>query len=165
MENEKLLSMIEKIHIDCFKLCKASLGKYLSIAGNVGIFCQSDKEYEELNKIKEKITFKSNNPKQKYYELMKPIIIESTNNIPKAIYTHLYIRKPQDDSHQRGDVDFVLSDNDYKLLKKKVENGLINNAGIYDRIGWDMIKLSNKNINSLAFIGTKNMCEKVRVRF
>ena len=48
---EELLEAIRHTHLECHKLCKQSLGKYLPAAGNVGIFCHYDKEYEYLTDL------------------------------------------------------------------------------------------------------------------
>jgi len=107
---EQLLNIIHEIHIDCFKLCGEALGKYLPIAGNVGVFCQSEKDYDLFTKIREEITYPSTNPNQKYYELKQPIITSPLGDVPQTVYTHLYVRKPSSDSPEVGDVDFVLAD-------------------------------------------------------
>ena len=160
-----LLSLIYKIHIDCFKLCKNSLGKYLPVAGNIGIFCQTEKDFNILTELRQKITKKMDNPNQKYYPLLKPIVIPRIKNTPQAIYTHLYIRKPNKNSPQKGDIDFVIGSRDYKKLKQKLKEGIkISGASIYNRPGWDMIELKNQKINALAYIGTKEMTKNIRIK-
>ena len=144
------------------------MGKYLPIAGNVGVFCHFDKEFELLTKIREELTQPSDNPNQKYYLLREPIIIPAEGDIPKATYTYLYIRKSNSSPAGRyvGDIDFVLGDNEYTSLKASLTSGkVINGAHIYDRPGWDMIELADPNISSVAYIGTGAMTKKLRVRF
>jgi hypothetical protein len=163
---KQMFELVNKIHFGCFNLCKDAIGVYLPVAGNVGIFCQSEEEFKAFTKIRKEITEPSNNPDQKYYRLVQPIIISAVNDIPQTIYTHLYIRKPSADSPEAGDIDFVLSDGEYFSLKQKITEGIkIKGASIYDRPGWDNIEIRNSNINALAYISTQKMAEKVRTKF
>lgn len=161
-----LKDLIQNIHVGCFELCHQALGRYLPIAGNVGIFCQSEEEFATLTQICEEITFSSDNPNQKYFKLKVPLAIEQIGDIPSAIYTHLYIRKPNPNSPEAGDIDFVLPLEEYKELKVRILSGeKILGANIYDRPGWDMIEVRDRRISTLAYISTKEMAEKVRVKF
>ena len=72
---DKLFEAIEYIHFSCFKLCKEAFGKYLPIAGNIGVFCHYNNEYEFLTKLREELTEKSDNFNQKYYHFHNSIII------------------------------------------------------------------------------------------
>lgn len=165
---EKLYAKVEHIHFSCFELCKQALGKYLPVAGNVGIFCQSEQEFELLTKLREEITEPLDNPNQKYYLLYKPIVIPAKEDVPKTSYTYLYIRKLDPTPYGRyvGDIDFVLKDSDYANLKESLKNGaVIKGAEIYNRPGWDMIQLSVPEIDCVAYVGTDAMTQKVRVRF
>lgn len=160
--------VIKDIHTDCFKLCKQVLGKYLPVAGNIGIFAQSDDEYQQLIIIKDNLTISSDNPDQKYFQLKEPLVIKAEGDLPEAAYAHLYIRKPDLTPYGRykGDVDFVLGTTDYEKLKNQVlSNNNFPGAEIYDRPRWDTIQLTDPNINSVAYVGTKEFAEKVRVRF
>jgi len=162
----QLQNLIQKIHEDCFVLCTQALGKYLPVAGNIGIFCQSENDFDIYTKIKEEITYPSDNPNQKYFELKIPIIIRSSGDVPEATYTHLYIRKPHINSPEAGDIDFVLPVSEYLQLKRRITNGeKIEGASIYDRPGWDNIEIRNPEIDALAYISTQEMAEKVRVKF
>lgn len=162
----QLQNLIQKIHEGCFTLCKQALGKYLPVAGNIGIFCQSKNDFAIYTKIREEITYPSNNPDQKYFELKIPIVVHSSGDVPEATYTHLYIRKPNINSPESGDVDFVLSPSEYLQLKQKILNGeKVEGASIYDRPGWDNIEIRNPKIDALAYISTQEMAEKVRVKF
>lgn len=157
---------VNAIHIDCHQLIKQSLGHYLPIAGNIGIFCQSDNEYKTFSDLKNEITIPSDIPNQKYFQLKEPIVIQGENNLPKAEYTHLYIRKPDPSTFGQylGDIDFVMKPTDYKKLKQKVVKGKIKNSSLFDRPKWDMIQVTDPNIFSVAFITTKEFAEKIRVR-
>ena len=162
---DKLFEAIEYIHFSCFKLCKEAFGKYLPIAGNIGVFCHYNNEYEFLTKLREELTEKSDNFNQKYYHLHNSIIISQKGDIPETIYTHLYIRKPDQYRAQVGDVDFVLDKKKYIKLKNLLSNGVeINGAKIFDRPDLDMIELSNPDIDTLAYVSTKTMTERVRVK-
>lgn len=166
-ELENLESTITKLHANCFKLLELSINHYLPVSGNIGIFCQSQKEYANLLEFKNKITNPSNNPNQKYFELLEPITIEESEGIPSATYTHLYIRKPDPTPYGEnlGDIDFVMDVKDYEGLKLKVQNNEVPLAQLYDRPGWDTIQITKPEIKALAYISTKEFAEKVRVKF
>ena len=158
---EKLLEAIQHTHFACFELCKKVFGRYLPVAGNIGIFCHYDDEYEFLTKLREKLTDKSDNWNQKYYRLRKPVTIPAKGDVPDAVYTYLYIRKP-DQHTEVGDVDFVLNDKEYNELKNSLLHGAERKGlKIFDRPNLDLIKLFDPSIDALSFIGTKNMIENV----
>lgn len=164
----EILDYIKPIHIDCHKLCILILNTYLPVAGNIGIFTHSEEEYKQLTEISKELTKPTNNPNQKYFELHKPITIGEENNTPEATYTHLYIRKPDytDYGKYKGDVDFILSTEEYEKLKLSVLKGdYANGATLYDRPGWDTVQLVSKEIASVAYISTKEFSKKVRVKF
>ncbi|MDO8538074.1 MAG: hypothetical protein Q7S21_04270 [archaeon] len=161
----QLLKAIAHTHFACFKLCKQSSGKYLPIAGNIGIFCQYENEYKMLTELREKLTESSDNINQKYFRLYKPIVIKAKGDVPETTYTYLYIRKPDPYRHQVGDVDFFLEENKYLELKKSILNGKkIRGARLFDRPDLDMIELYNPDIDALGYVSTHKMTEKVRVK-
>lgn len=161
MKQDKLLERIRQIHSDCQKLCQEIIGRQLPVAGNIGVFCQSDKEYSYFDKLREKLTESSENPNQKYFRLIKPLVY------PEAIYTHLYIRKPDPTEYGKnlGDVDFVMEEKEYELFKGQVFSGNVEGAEFYVRPGWDMVQLSREGANSVAYITTQKMAEKIRIKF
>ena len=162
---EELLEAITHTHFGCFELCHQALGKYLPVAGNMGIFCHYDDEYKLLTQFREKLTEVSDNLNQKYYRLHSPIAVPARNDIPETIYTYLYIRRPDQYRAQVGDVDFVIGDDEYKKLKDALQKGIqLNGAKVFDRPDLDMIELSNPDIDALAYVSTKAMTEKVRVK-
>ena len=56
-------------------------------------------------------------------------------------------------------------DEKYIELKKSLQSGSqINGAKIFDRPDLDMIELSNPDIDGLAYVSTRAMTEKVRVK-
>jgi len=163
---EQLLEAIKHIHFACFELCKKVFGKYLPVAGNMGLFCHYDDEYKFLTKLREELTQQSDNFNQKYFRLRNPIIIPTHEDVPETIYTYLYIRRPDQYRAQVGDIDFVLDDEKYTELKKSLQNGsqIINGTKIFDRPNLDMIELSDPDIDALGYIGTNTMAEKIGVK-
>ena len=81
---EELLDAVTHIHFECYKLCKFSFGMHLPNAGNVGVFCHTDEEYEFLTKLRKEMTEVSDNLDQKYFKLHKPIVIPATNDVPET---------------------------------------------------------------------------------
>lgn len=166
---EQLFGSICQIHADCYRLCKQAFGRYFPNAGNVAVFCHSDEEYEHLAKIAEELTEPSGNPDQKYFQLREPIVIPAADGTPEAVYTHLYIRKPDTSpyGHFTGDIDFFLEPDEYSKLKYSLLHGnAVKGAEAYDdRPGWDMIQLSDPNVGAVAYVSTRSMAEKARVRF
>jgi hypothetical protein len=161
----ELFEAIQYIHFGCYKLCKQSFGKYLANAGNMGVFCHFDNEFEFLKQIRQGITKPSDNPDQKYFELYEPLTISAKEDVPKTTYTHLYIRRPDPNTPQAGDVDFYLEAEEYSKLKQEMLNGKkIKGARIYDRKDLDMIELFDPGIDALAYVSTPVMTEKVRVK-
>lgn len=164
-EKEELLEAISYIHFACYKLCKQSFGKNLPNAGNMGVFCHYDDEYARLVQIREQITKPSDDPNQKYFELLDPIVIPAKDDVPETTYTHLYIRKPDIYRAQAGDVDFYIEQNDYNNLKSELANGKkITGARIFPRKDLDMIELFNPDIDALGYVSTNIMSEKVRIK-
>ena len=164
---EELFKAVQHIHFECYRLCKQSFGKYLPNAGNIGVFCHYDEEYEYLIGLRKEMTVQSDNVNQKYFRLHEPIVIPSKGDVPETTYTYLYIRRPDPTPYGRykGDVDFILSDTDYLGLKKRVIKGEVKGAEIYDRPGWDTVQIANVNSDAVAYISTKEFSEKVRVKF
>lgn len=164
-DEAELREAICHIHNECMKLCKASLGEYLPVAGNVGFFCHYDDEYEELTRLREKLCEPSDDPKQKYYLLHEPIVVEPEGDVPGAVYTHLYIRKPDIYRAQVGDIDFVIDAERYAALKKSLEEGKeMPGARIFPRADLDMIELYHPDSDALGYVSVNDMAEKVRIK-
>lgn len=162
---EELGKAIGYVHLMCYKLCKQSFGKYLPNAGNIGIFCHYQDEYERLVKIRKQLTHPSNDPDQKYFELKQPIVVPAMDDMPESTYTHLYIRKPDIYRAQVGDVDFFLDQSEYDKLKTGLTNGKqIPGARVFPRNDLDMIELYNPDIDALGYVSTNIMTEKVRIK-
>ena len=166
IQNEtELLKAIEYIHCACFELCKQSFAKYLPVAGNMGVFCHYDDEYEILIEIRKQLTEESDNLNQKYFRLNNPIVIPARADIPETIYTHLYIRKPDPYRSHVGDIDFVLEENKYQELKKSLQDGkVIKGARVFERPDLDMVELYDPEVDALGYVSPRAMTEKVRVK-
>ena len=162
---EELFEAIRHIHFEAHKLCKQSFGRYLENAGNMGVFCHYENEFVALKKIREELTKPSDNPDQKYFCLLNPIVIPKHGDIPKTMYTHLYIRRPDPYRHHVGDVDFYLDPEGYKKLKYSLIAGeKKKGARVFERPDLDMIELYDPDVDVLAYVSTKIMTEKVRVK-
>lgn len=161
----QLLEAIRHIHLSCYTLCKQSLGKYLPNAGNMGVFCHYDEEYAFLTRLREELTDASDNANQKYYRLHEPITIPAEGDVPETTYTYLYIRKPDPYRHHAGDVDFFLEQEEYARLKQSLLGGTaIRGARVFERPDLDMVELHDPDVDALAYISTRTMTEKVRVK-
>lgn len=160
-----LHQLLIQIHKDCFQICNISLGKYLPVAGNIGVFSQNEADYKNFMTVREILIESSDNPNQKYFRLKNELIIPKIDVIPQTTYTHLYIRKPDPSPYGKylGDIDFVVDGKEYDELKNNVKN--IAGAELYDRPGWDTIQITNPNIKSIAYVSTKEFAEKVRIKF
>lgn len=143
----ELMRLIRTIHEGCIGVIKDALGRKLPVAGNMGVFCQNDADYKRFQLASMSLTKPSDNPAQKHFELRKPL------TFPEGTYSFLYIRKPAADSPEYGDVDFILEPREFENLKKRVGEG------------WDMVEIRSPIIRALAYVSTREMAEKVRVRF
>ena len=162
---EQLIEAVRYTHFACYGLCEQSFGSSLPNAGNVGIFCHYDNEYEQLVAIRKEITEPSDDPNQKYFKLREPIVIETQDNVPETTYTHLYIRRPDPYRYQVGDVDFYLDQSQYDELKQSLLDGkLVKGARIFPRNDLDMIELYDPDIDALGYVSTNTMTEKVRIK-
>ncbi len=160
INKDQLFKAIEYIHFQAHKLCKQNLGQLLPVAGNIGIFCYFEDEFEKLLKIRKSLTDINNHWNQKYFRLYQPIIIPALNDIPQTTYTYLYIRKPEATNLNVGDVDFYLKPKEYKELKQAVMSGKINKGvKIFERPDLDLIRLYDPDIDVSAFVGSYNLEE------
>lgn len=154
----QLVKAIKHIHFSCHNLCKQSLGKYLPVAGNIGVFCHDDNEFTFLTKLREKLTKLDDKVYGKYYRLHKPIVIPAKGDISKTSYSYLYIRQPDPNKPQVGDIDFYLEPKKYAEFKQSLADGKkIKGARILpNRPDLDLIELYDSNIDVLGYIGDKN---------
>ena len=161
----ELFEAIKHVHFACYKLCKQSFDHYFPNAGNLGIFCHYDGEYELLINIRKKLTERSDNPDQKYFRLYEPITIPTREDVPETTYTYLYIRRPDPYRYQVGDVDFYLEPQKYTELKQSLLAGKkIEGARVFERPDLDMIELYDPDIDALGYVSTNQMTEKVRIK-
>lgn len=162
---EELLKAIEHIHFECYRLCKDSFGNYLPNAGNVGVFCHYDEEYEYLTDLRKEMTEELENWNQKYFKLHEDIVIPAKDGVPKTTYSFLYIRRPDPYRAQVGDIDFYLPENEYKKLKQEMLEGKeVPGARVFDRPDLDMIELYNPDSDALGYVSTEYMSDLVRVK-
>jgi len=162
---EELLEAIKHIHLECYKLCKQSFGEYLPNAGNIGVFCHYDEEYEFLTQLRIELTESSDNVDQKYFRLHEPIIIPAEDDIPETTYSYLYVRRPDPYRSHVGDVDFYLEPEKYAELKQSLLNGnKIKGARVFERPDLDMIELYGPDSDALGYVSTEKMTEGVRVK-
>lgn len=160
-----LLEALKHMHVECHKLCKASLGEYLPVAGNIGFFCHYEDEYQILTELRKQLTEESDNVNQKYFRLHEPIVMPAQGDIPETTYTHLYVRQPDIYRAQVGDIDFVMGQERYDATKKRLQNGeVIPGARIFPRGDLDMIELYSPDVDALGYISVNEMTEKVRVK-
>lgn len=160
-----LLSAIEYVHFACYQLCQNTFAEYLPNAGNLGLFCHYDDEYDRLVKIRKQMCESSDDPNQKYFKLHEPITIQAKAGVPETVYTHLYIRKPDIYRAQVGDIDFYLQQADYDELKQRLLSGEnVTGARVFPRQDLDMIELFNPDIDALGYVSTNTMTEKVRIK-
>ena len=153
---DQLKQAIEYTHFACFKLSKLAFGEYLPVAGNTAIFCHYDDEYKLLTNIREGLTDESDTLFTKYYHLKERIIIPPKEDIPETTYTHLYIRKPDQNRSQVGDVDFLMEKDEYAELKQSLLDGKeIKGARVFERQEPDMIELYDPDMDVLAYVRTK----------
>lgn len=162
---EELLEATRHTHFACYELCKQSMERYLPNAGNIGIFCHYDDEFEFLKNLRIEMTEPSDNPDQKYFKLHEPIIIPAKGDVPETVYTHLYIRRPDPYRAQVGDVDFYLEPEEYAKLKQSLINGkVIKGARLFPRQDLDMIELYDPDVDACGYISTDTMTQKVRIK-
>lgn len=162
---EQLLEAVRHIHFACNKLCEQSFSKYLPNAGNMGIFCHYDSEYQKLVEVRNQMVKPSDDPNQKYFELLEQITIPAQNGVPETTYTYLYIRKPDIYRAQVGDIDFYLEQAEYDELKQSlIDSVQIPGARIFPRNDLDMIELYNPDIDALGYVSTSVMSEKVHIK-
>lgn len=156
-DEKRLIEAIAYIHMACHKLCKQSMGNYLPVAGNIGIFCHYDDEYLFLKTLQKERADLSDSVYGKYFRLYEPIGIPALGTIPQTTYTHLYIRKPDPHKPQVGDIDFYIPQEKYAHIKQSLLRGkTIKGARVLaNRPDLDLIELYDPAIDALGFIGNK----------
>jgi len=155
---EELFKAIEHVHIQCHKLCLQKFGYFLPVAGNIGIFCHYDEEFEKLTEIRKEMTDINEHWNRKYYKLLKSITLHALNDIPPTIYTHLYIRHPDPYRSHVGDVDFYMEPEKYRKLKESLLTGTqIKGVRLFERKEEDMVEMYDPDIDAVAFVSPHKM--------
>ena len=151
---EELLAAIQYLHIECAKLCKQAFGRYLPVAGNIGVFSHFDDEFRFLTGVRQELTDVKGNWNAKYYRLHEPIMIEANGGIPQATYTYLYTRRPDADKPEVGDIDFVIATEEFSTLKAAASqaDSEINGVQVSYRPDLNMVCLSHPDSDVLPYI-------------
>lgn len=157
---EAMLQALEYIHIQSFRLCYENIGRILPVAGNIGIFCHYQDEFEYLTGLRKELT-ENRNWNNKYFKLHVPIVMKAHDSIPQTTYTYLYIRRPEVEHTHVGDADFYLPPAQYEKLKEEVKGGRYGSGvSMFERPDLDLVRLSNPAIDVSAFIGSYDL-EKI----
>lgn len=155
---EELFNAIEYIHFETHRLCKQNLGFLLPVAGNIGVFCHYEDEFNDLIKLRKELTDININWNQKYFKLYNPIIIPAKDDIPETKYTFLYIRKPDVNMPLVGDADFYLEPDNYKEFKQSVISGKFDKGvKVFERPDLDLVELLDPSIDVSAYVGCYNL--------
>lgn len=163
---QDLFNRIETIHASCYQVCYDIFGEAFENSGNMGVFCQTEVEFESFEQIKKSLTKNSNNTDQKYFELIEPIKLEFVGQV--VIYTHLYIRKPDSSNYGKnlGDIDLRLNKAKYENIYQRVLCKNIDpRVSIYNYNGLEMLQTKNLTTPSLAYLALTGTAEKMRFRF
>ena len=140
-----------------------SFGTHLSVKGNIVILTHYPEEYEYLCSVRDKICEEASVEGQKYYPLKEPITIAGTTTTPEATYTHLYIRKPDPYRSQVGDLDFNISEKEYRGAKIKAGSGNLQHARIFPEDRLDMIELHHPDSDVLAYVSSTSVDDVVKI--
>lgn len=164
---QQLYDTIQHIHESGYELCRSSFNKRFRNAGNIGIFCKSEDEYDCLIKIRDDVSIPSENPRQKYFKLKEQFILPKTRDIPATTYSYLYIRKPDPTPYgeHRGDMDFYTDPEEFENLLHAVKRRTIPNAHIYIQAGiGEIVEMSSTSSDVLAYLSTKKITKLLRER-
>lgn len=156
-DEAQMIQAIEHIHFACHTLCKQSIGRYLPVAGNIGVFCHFDDEYVFLKNLQAELTDLSKSVYGKYFLLHQPIIIPAKSDIPETTYSYLYIRKPDPKKPQVGDIDFYLETVKYAEFKQSLLEGKVIKGArtLPNRPDLDLIELYDSTIDAWGYVGDK----------
>lgn len=162
---EELFEAITHTHFACYELCIQYLGLALPVAGNIGIFCHFEDEYEYLTGIRKELTDETKSWNNKYYLLHHPVSIPARGAVPETTYKYLYIRKPEERQKHVGDVDFYLPPDEYQALKKKVEEGKFpKGVSLLQRPNLDLVRMVDEGNDASAFVGSYDLARIVGVK-
>ncbi len=97
--------------------------------------------------------------------MREPIVVPARGDAPETTYEYLYIRRPNPNSPQAGDVDFMLEQDEFEVLKVRLLAGeVVPGARIFDRPDLDMIELYDPEVDALAYVSPRAMTEIVRTK-
>jgi len=159
-DSDQLFEAITYIHFTCYDLCFKTFDKYYPNAGDIAVFSHYDDEYEFLTRIREGLTIEKDNWNNKYFRLIEPIVISAKGVIPKATYTHLYIRQPDPSIYQVGDIDLVLSPKEYLELKDSVKKDTYSGMTVSGYPNFEMVKLVDKKSDVFCCLSTHKMTDE-----
>lgn len=129
----------------------------------MGIFCHSADEFGRLLKLKDELTNSVPNYNNKYFPLKEPITVKAEGKIPGATYEYLYIRKPDSDHPQVGDIDFVLKPAEHEAFKQGLGiTEFRNKARIFRRLEDNMIELFDPKKDVFCYVVTGLMRDKIK---
>ena len=158
----ELLQALEYVHETCNRLCFETVGTYLPVRGNIGIFCHDYAEFTYLTGLREKLTNRSPNYNEKYFPLKQPITFSETDGIPAATYEYLYIRQVDPYRSQVGDVDFVMSPDPFEVYKAKLITGEFRDgARLFERPEENLIELWLPSYDAVSFVANNDMSELI----
>lgn len=152
-----LYEALRYVHIQGHLLAKKTLHRYLPVAGNIGIFCHSDAEFEQLILIRDELIDQSTHWNHKYFKLISPIVFSSELDIPETTYRYLYIRPPEATQTNVGDVDFYLPKEAYEEMKQNVADGTYTGVSLLVRPDLELIRLEDPSIDVLSFVGSYDL--------
>lgn len=159
---EELFAAITYTHFACYELCIQYLGRPLPVAGNIGIFCHYEDEYEYLTGLRKELTDETKSWNSKYFLLHNYITIPAKAIVPITTYKYLYIRKPEERQTHVGDVDFYLPSNEYLALKKQVEEGMFpKGVSLLQRPNLDLVRMVSEDNDASAFVGSYDLAQIV----
>jgi len=143
IQNQKeLIEAVKYVATETSKLAKKIVGKTFSIK-SLTVFAHSQREFELLTEILEKIGKPYNYNNGPRVELYEPIEVGG-NRI-----THLRIRKPDFERPQMGCNDFEI---DFEVFKQEYLLKHPNNLRLIKRPEYEMIEFRDSSFDVLAYI-------------
>lgn len=159
---QELLEAINYCHVACHRLHHKVFGFHRPVSQNLGIFTHYEEEFEALTQLRRELTEETINYKKKYFKLHDPIIIPSKDGIPTATYKYLYIRHPDPYRAQVGDVDFVLSRDEFIELKESLLGGKkMKGVRVFGRSDEEMIELHDPDFDVLSYLVDSTIEHKI----
>lgn len=159
-----LVAAIEYLRKVCHQLCFSTFGRYLPVRGNVDVFAHYEDEFAGLVSLRENLTNRGVNYKNKYFKLHRPIVVSEQDGVPGATYDFLYIRRVDPYRSQVGDIDFVLPVDDHEAVKPTLNlESFVNGARLFGRPEENIIELWNPDVDAMAYIANRYMRDAVSV--